>query len=652
MNIVPRFSFKYNRKAFDLADATVTPEDYGFLYKLRDGLQVELHVDEYPAYNAVMWTLWFENKSEHESGLISDILDCDATWCFVGGNGGNADATATANCGNRGIFGTVGTGDGRTPAIFETAGDLSYETYLYDDATSHECEVTRRQLPRGASRSYHPWGGRSSSGVMPFFDIYIPGRGIIAAVGWSGQWKASFAHLDGEIIKICTGIEYTSFKLHPGERVRTSSVLLLEYTGSQTDGSNMFRRFVKNELCPYRPEQYPFALEGMGMPTDKHLFHIGKFAEHGVKADYYWIDAGWYGKGGVPAAGDWYKQVGNWQVRPDEHPDGLQDVVKAANGAGMKFLLWMEPERAYPGTDLAVAHPEWLYPLDGFYLLLRLDLDEVREYLFDVISGFIDKLHIKCLRQDFNMEPLQSWRITDGMYRGGMNEIKYVTNLYRLWDDLRAKYPDLVIDNCASGGRRIDVESLKRAIPVWRTDAFCDRNVDPDAIQTQNFGFNRFIPCAGGVCKRLGDIYATRSAYAPAFVGSWWWTDRPTPSEEEFSWMAKTCEEYRTLRPYFSCDFYPLENGGWSYEHGGWAAYRYDRPEQNDGIVMVFRRPGSSCVTSSYVLEGLSPAASYIVTDIDTGETREISGKTLAEQGLEVTVPGRRESKVFMYKMK
>lgn len=80
MNIVPRFSFKYNRKAFDLADATVTPGDYGFLYRLRDGLQVELHVDEYPAYNAVMWTLWFENKSEHESGLISDILDCDATW--------------------------------------------------------------------------------------------------------------------------------------------------------------------------------------------------------------------------------------------------------------------------------------------------------------------------------------------------------------------------------------------------------------------------------------------------------------------------------------------------------------------------------------------------------------------------------------------
>ncbi|MBP5665841.1 MAG: alpha-galactosidase [Clostridia bacterium] len=631
MNITPRFSFNYNGKPFDLADAKVTPEEYGFLYKLADELQIELHREEFPAYNAVMWTLWFENKGAHESGLISDILDCDATWCFAGGTG---ETSATA------------------PEIYETAGNLSYETYLHADMTALECEVKKRVLARGASRSYHPWGGRSSSGVMPFFDIYLPGHGLIVAIGWSGQWKATFTHQDGQAVRICSGLEYTSFKLRAGERIRTSSVLLLEYRGHRTHGSNLFRRFVKNELCPYAPERYPFALEGMGMPTAKHLDHIAKFAKHGVRADYYWIDAGWYGKGGTPGAGDWYKQVGNWQVRPDEHPDGLRDVVKAIHKSGMELLLWMEPERAYPGTDLAVAHPDWLYPLDGFYLLLRLDRDEVREYLFDMICGFIDRLGIKCLRQDFNMEPLQSWRITDEMYRGGMNEIKYVMNLYRLWDDLRAKYPDLVIDNCASGGRRIDVETLKRAVPVWRTDAFCEPNCDPDAIQTQNFGFNRFISCAGGVCKRAGDTYATRSSYAPAYVGSWWWTDRPEPTEEQFAWMAKMCEEYRSLRPYFSCDFYPLENCGWSHEHGGWAAFRYDRPEENDGIVIAFRREGSSCTASKYILEGLRAAAVYTVTDLDTNETREVAGKTLAEEGLEVTIPNRRESRILLYKLK
>ena len=60
MNVVPRFSFNYRRKPFDLADARVTPAEYGRLYELADGLRIELHVEEWPEYNALSWTLWFE----------------------------------------------------------------------------------------------------------------------------------------------------------------------------------------------------------------------------------------------------------------------------------------------------------------------------------------------------------------------------------------------------------------------------------------------------------------------------------------------------------------------------------------------------------------------------------------------------------------
>jgi hypothetical protein len=95
-----------------------------------------------------------------------------------------------------------------------------------------------------------------------------------------------------------------------------------------------------------------------------------------------------------------------------------------------------------------------------------------------------------------------------------------------------------------------------------------------------------------------------------------------------------------------------LENVGWSYAHGGWAAYRYDRPEQGDGIVMAFRRAGSNCVTCCYALEGLNPEEIYTVTDIDTKETVEISGKVLAEQGLSVTIPNQYQSKILLYKVK
>ncbi|MBQ3591089.1 MAG: alpha-galactosidase, partial [Clostridia bacterium] len=383
------------------------PTEYGRRYELADGLCIELHVQKYPQYNAVKWMLWLENKGGHDSGLISNLLDCDAVWCF-------ADGT-----------------DNGTPLfLFDTDGCAGYETYLHDDRISEECKVHETRLALGASRSFHPAGGRSSSGMMPFFEFHTQNRGLFAAIGWSGQWRASFAHAIGDTLEIRTGLEYTAFRLRPGERIRTSSILLMEYEGSRVQGSNLFRRLLKNELCPYTPEQYPFALEGMGISTERHLYHLQQFRDHGVKADYYWIDAGWYGKGGTPGAGDWYKQVGNWQVRPDEHPDGLLDVVRTVQESGMKFLLWMEPERAYPGTDLAVEHPEWLYPLDGFYLLLRLEKDEVREYLFNMICAFIDRLSIKCFRQDFNMEPLQEWRITDEIDRGGMNEIRYIMNLY------------------------------------------------------------------------------------------------------------------------------------------------------------------------------------------------------------------------------
>ncbi|MBO5758323.1 MAG: hypothetical protein J6S28_11570, partial [Clostridia bacterium] len=163
MHIVPRFSFKYRGKPFDLAMAKVTPTDHGYLYELADGLCVELHVKEYPAYHAIQWLLWFENKGEYDSGLISDILDCDATWCF-------AEVP------------------GQTPPLtmYDTDGCAGYEAYLRSDRIAEECKVHPTNMSLGTSRSFHPMGGRSSSGQMPFFEFYTQNRGLHAVIGWSG----------------------------------------------------------------------------------------------------------------------------------------------------------------------------------------------------------------------------------------------------------------------------------------------------------------------------------------------------------------------------------------------------------------------------------------------------------------------------------
>lgn len=630
---VPNFSFKYNGEPCTLTDARITKTSYGHSFEFADGLCIELHVEEFKEYDAVRWMLYLENKGDKDTGVISELMDCDCDWDIqIREDGKPAPAYPPVT-------------------LLATMGNTSYES---DERTAMEYSTHEVPMPSGKSCTYTPKFGRSSDTWFPFFDIYSPmGHGMIAAIGWTGQWKAIFSRAD-DLIRIRTGLEETAFKLHPGERIRTSSIVLLEYYGKQVDGSNKFRRFVKNCVSPIgkgqAPEYPPFSLEGIGMTTEKHIHHIKNFREHGVNAEYYWIDAGWYGNSTKPSFAEWYKQVGNWFVRKDEHPDGLKDVLAEVKKSGLKFLLWFEPERGHAGTELVEQHPDWFYPADGFYLLIKLEQDEVREYLFNMLCKFIDDFDIKCYRQDFNMPPLRSWRMADEKERIGIHEIKYITNLYRLWDDLLAKYPDLVIDNCAAGGRRIDIEMMARSVPIWRTDALCDTNRDPDILQAQAFGINRFLPYSGGACKRKNDTYGTRTTYAAAYVGSWWNVNNPTPSDEEFQWMADRCNEYFLIRPYFSCDFYPLENSGWSHLHTGWNAYQYDRPEGHDGMIMVFRRRNSTCVTSVFELGGIEADRTYTFTDIDTKEERVITGKSLIEDGFVMNMPEKHSSKIILYR--
>ena len=117
----------------------------------------------------------------------------------------------------------------------------------------------------------------------------------------------------------------------------------------------------------------------------------------------------------------------------------------------------------------------------------------------------IEKLNIDCYRQDFNFQPLEYWRNNDASDRRGITEIKHINGLYKLLDALLDKFPNLLIDNCASGGRRIDIETLRRSIPLWRSDLMCPANYDIEATQCHNLSYNMWIPYSGTSSGRLYD---------------------------------------------------------------------------------------------------------------------------------------------------
>lgn len=649
-----RFSFRIDGRDAWSCPYKVRTEQNGSeivtRYDFEDGLRVTNRARKYEKYGVYEWVNSIENISEKPSGLLSEFWDCDV----------ELPLSHEEDKAWKAYFPDVATA---TKICAPTGSTWSTKEFYCD---IDEMRGNRRpyHIYPGETKKYKTSGGRSSEAQAPFFNIGKKGEGYIVAIGWTGQWLAEFGRTN-DSVTVRTKIEDTHFRLFPGEKIRTSSVMIMPYKESKDLAHNLWRRFVKDELSPIGKERAhgdaPLCA-GIwgGMPTGDILERIEKIRENQLPFEYLWIDAGWYGVDTKPTAnefeGDWSAHTGDWQVSPLVHPDGLQDVSEAAHEAGLKLLLWFEPERAVRSSHLYAEHPEWFLRRlkddgqESSNYLLDLGNDEAWNYCFAMLSEKIEKLRIDCYRQDFNLSPLPHWRQADAEDRKGISEIRHICGLYRLWDRLLERFPHLLIDNCASGGRRIDVETLRRSVPLWRSDAQCPANYDTESVQNHNLAFNLWMPYSGTGSGRLYDEYRIRSAYAAGMTTNYSFSLSETfcDTEEKIRFLRKYTQEYRKVRPYFSEDFYPLTEITGNLDT--WCAAQFHRPDQGDGMVEVFRREKSPYETARFELKGMDSAADYLFTDVDGGEFL-IPGKELAENGFSVTVKEQRKAKIFLYRI-
>jgi len=497
---------------------------------------------------------------------------------------------------------------------------------------------------------FGPSGGRSSdTTALPFFNIAGSGRGVVAAVGWSGKWKAAVKRASATAVDLAAGMEKTRFQLRPGEEVRSPSIALVFWQGEdRLAGHNLFRRFVLAHHAPRiqgRPAALPLS-HGVGFggpfPCNEYvcatesyaLAMIDRLKQFGIEPDACWIDAGWYEN----ATRNWWSGVGNWTVNTTNFPRGLKPVTEAARRWGKGFVVWFEPERVYEGTRLDREHPDWLTALPGNpNRLLDLGNPAALKWLTGHISNFIRTEGVTIYRQDFNFDPAPYWKAMDAPDRVGIAEMKHIAGLYAFWDALLAGNPGLLIDNCASGGRRIDLETIGRSIPLWRTDY---QYYEPNGYQCHTYGLHLFLP-SSGTGNNNPQKYFFRSAMNGAVVMGWELNGGFNTDQ-----AIEDVAEFRTLRPYFWGDYYPLT--AYSTSDEAWAAFQWDRPEERDGIVLAFRRPqaGSSVNISLHGLEG---AADYEASFEDYGITLIKSGRELAA-GLTIKIPEAPGSLLIRYR--
>ena len=646
-----RFDFVYGKTPFSDLDCNVRQTETGdeliTIYALPDGLRITNVASKHGG--AYEWVNWFENTSDRPTEIISELYDADISLPMP-----HEDPLPWTAF--QPEFGDV-------TAVYAPIGS----TWRFDEfcafADRKEDNRMRGHIPPEESMAYSASGGRSSEQNAPFFNVHKDGRGYIFAIGWTGQWNCFVSRSEDEIT-VKTKIEDTCFRLLPGERLRTSSFVLMPYEGGVTESQNQWRRLVKEHFSLIgragRDGHGPLcAAVWGGMETPQVLEKIDTIKKNNLPFDYLWMDAGWYGEGTAPTPnefeGDWGDHTGDWRVSSLIHPGGLKDVSAAAHEAGMKFLLWVEPERIRirKSTPIIAEHPDYfLYPEEEGCRDLLLDLgnDEAWRYAFDTLSRLIEEIGIDCCRQDFNMSPLPFWRKNDAADRKGISEIKHINGLYRLWDALLERFPHLLIDNCASGGRRIDIETLRRSIPLWRSDYQCPRNHPSEGSQCHNLSFNTWMPFSGTGSGGICDTYRFRSAYSPAL------TINDVPGERErfddgspkMAWLKAILDEYLRVRPFMSEDFYPLTEV--SDRTDVWCAAQFDRPSQNDGFVQIFRREKSPYETASLKLHVPDERGSYVFTDADDGREFTVTGKVLAEKGFCVTIGQKRTSKIYFYK--
>ena len=510
--------------------------------------------------------------------------------------------------------------------------------------------------------------GRSCEEIAPYFNMDLTnGTGFFAAVGWSGHWQASFGWEPetAPAMKASAVLRYTdaAFRLQPGECVELPQALVLPwqtdaYSRELSDAFNAFRRLMREHIQPRpggREFHMPVMLRAWGSVTPEgHAGRLENVRKHGLRGQAYGIDAGWYqlGDRGTPQP-DWWTGVGDWIPAADIFPEGIGALARRAAEEGMGFWLWVELERAVHACDAIREHPEfYLYnAANEMYDLVDMGNPEARAFLLEKVCTLIDETAMAVFRLDFNTDPAPLFADCDAHERRGMTELHYYNGLYTLFGELLHRYPDMVIDNCAAGGRRLDWRLCSYAIPLMcSSDYFTAKDYDPEGIQAHTWGLSRWLPVSGDSCgsctgqtRIVMDTYRVRSSMRSCIglaAPDW------ELSAEEAAWYRKMIADMETVAPYMALDAYPLT--GWSLSPLDWIAWERCAADGSRGLVMAFRRADAADAVRTFALRGVDTQAQYRLTDIDAGDMGVCTGAQLT-QGLSVAIPQPRTARILFF---
>ncbi len=612
------FSFKVDGKEFDIKDWSskeIEVAEFGSVYEggkteyityknPNNDLEVTVEATVFESNATCQWTVYIKNTGKADSGVISDFYALNTS--------------------------------------FDTGkADLYYS--MGSDTAASDFSLIKKNLSF-IKRSFSGNEGKPTEAFLPYFNVHGENCSMILGIGWTGQWASEFSQAKGNT-DITVKQENFNAYLLADESVRSPLVSISFYESDNAlKGFNLFRKWIMDSVYPENVKQNSYTVLEVAGPmstkTSDEIIEILDGIDKSVyeNVDAFWMDAGWYSYNE-----GWYDGVGNWTVDTSRYDNGIIELSSYAKNKGLGHTLWYEPERVFPGThfhNVGAENDQWLITIDdNENIMWNLADDDAFKYYCDYLLASLKENGVTIYRQDFNFPPLKYWEKADNEYyngRIGICENHYVTNLYNFLDYLTENINGLIIDNCASGGKRLDLEMSYRSIAFWRSDYNCDYHPDLfDATQSHTYGISFWLPITGSALW-MQDEYSMRSDLMPLILTSFGSYDHP-----DFGF-------YKEQRDLMGGKYYPLEFG--SFDSNKMHAMQFSTDDALAGTAFIYKRTDVKDTEHTVKLNGLIEKETYKVYDIDNPEKiYSLSGKELMEDGIKLDLPEGPKAIILMF---
>ncbi len=508
--------------------------------------------------------------------------------------------------------------------------------------------------------------GKTGFRHEPYVALRASAATYVCQLFWSGNWAIEVRpDPDGpgpSGIVLQGGFNPWRFR----HRLRAGNDLTLPETvfgrvagdlNSATQRLHAWRR--AHRLAPARPIPVQFNSwysHYEELSTDAMLRMIPLVRDLGCEG--FVIDSGWFGADDADAASSRDLLTGDWRVSPSRFPNGLREVSDACKAAGLGFGLWFEPEAIGPFSAVRASHPEWLHHIDDEppagekRALLNLGVPDAWQHAYDRVTQVLRQVDAVWMKWDFNTD------LGSGGWAPGLPQaltdtdplVAHYLGLYRLQDAIRAAFPDLVLEMCASGGGRLDGAILSHAHVNWISDQPAPLRKlaihfgtqlmhPPEACNDMLIQWPQtFMPGYGAEPSALDDrcdlAFRLRVAMLGAFglscrLDHWSEADRAVGAAHVAFYRERLRPIIASAVQYLLTDAPPTDGAG------DWAAIWYLAPHREAGALFVFRLAGEAPVRT-FALPGLVAERQYRLTWQDSGPTLHDGAALLA--GVQVQI--------------